>query len=203
MNRTLLFRMRWCMVQIMSLATEETIVPTLEKTVFTWLRPHTCRVRVVKVTGLIFFPSIYFIYIQQCCCCIHRRFSNTRSGVGFSTLTTPIPSLSILCFDRIVAQTFLFNPLVPFFLLGVCVMSIACYCLELQEADRHDIMVMSLYGSVQRDASRKFYVKYQETKCYLVPSIELVFCSCYDIANLKSGGYRLRHAQDITRGVVQ
>ena len=37
-----------------------------------------------------------------------------------STLTIPTPSLSILCFDRIVAQAFFSNPLVSFFLLGVC-----------------------------------------------------------------------------------
>ena len=37
-----------------------------------------------------------------------------------NTLTTPTPSLSVLCFDRIVAQAFFSAPLVPFFLLGVC-----------------------------------------------------------------------------------
>jgi hypothetical protein len=50
-NRTLLFRIRWCMVQIMSLARRKRR-PTLKRCIHLAAAPCVCRVRTAKVTGL-------------------------------------------------------------------------------------------------------------------------------------------------------
>jgi hypothetical protein len=56
---------------------------------------------------MIFFPTIEFIYIEQCCCCVLSLFGH-ELGSYLEYANHPSDSLFLLCFDWIVA--FLFNP---------------------------------------------------------------------------------------------
>jgi hypothetical protein len=87
---------------------------------------------------MIFFPTIDFIYIEECCYCVRCRFSGTSSGVILNTLTTP--AITSLSFCVLIGSLLSFStPLVHFFLLGVCVADPARYCVELGEADGFNI----------------------------------------------------------------